>query len=286
MKLDKIIGGVLLAVALLAIAGLALIAIFIVREGVPIMLRLGARQFFLSSDWEPSLGHFGILSMMMGSLTVTVGAAVIGVVFSLGVAVVLTQFSPPGLSAALKPVIELLAGIPSVVYGFVGVVTLVPLIRHTLGGPGLSVLAASIVLGVMILPTVTSIAIDALQAVPQSYLEGSTALGATRWQTVTMVLLRAARPGIVAAVILGMGRAIGETMAVIMVAGNALAVPHSLLAPVRTLTSNIALEMGYASGDHRQALFATGVTLFVAITLLNIAALAMSRRRTVRGRVG
>jgi len=217
---------------------------------------------------------------------VTLGAAVIGVVFSLGLAIVLTQFSPPGLSAAMKPVIELLAGIPSVVYGFVGVVTLVPLIRRSLGGPGLSVLAASIVLGVMILPTITSIAIDALQAVPRSYLEGSIALGATRWQTVTMVLLRAARSGIVAAVILGMGRAIGETMAVIMVAGNALALPHSPLDPVRTLTSNIALEMGYASGDHRQALFATGVTLFAIITLLNTAALAVSRRRAGRRRVG
>jgi phosphate ABC transporter permease protein PstC len=278
MKRDRIIGAALLVMALSAILGLALIAIFIFREGVPIILRVGARKFFLSTYWEPSLGHFGILSMMAGSLVVTVGAAVIGVVFSLGLAIVLTQFSPPRLTAALKPVIELLAGIPSVVYGFVGVVTLVPLIRHVLGGPGLSVLAASIVLGVMILPTITSIAIDALQAVPRSYLEGSIALGATRWQTVTMVLLRAARSGLVAAVILGMGRAIGETMAVIMVAGNALAVPHSLLAPVRTLTSNIALEMGYASGAHRHALFATGVTLFVVVTLLNTAALAASRR--------
>jgi phosphate ABC transporter permease protein PstC len=215
---------------------------------------------------------------------VTVGAAVIGVVFSLALAIVLTQFSPPGLSAALKPVIELLAGIPSVVYGFVGVVTLVPLVRQWLGGPGLSVLAASIVLGVMILPTITSITMDALEAVPRSYLEGSIALGATRWQTVTMILLRAARSGLVAAVILGMGRAIGETMAVIMVAGNALNVPHSLLDPVRTLTSNIALEMGYASGDHRQALFATGVTLFVIITILNTAALAVSRQRAGRTR--
>jgi phosphate ABC transporter permease protein PstC len=284
MKWDKWIRAVLLVVALSALSGLALITIFIFREGVPVILRVGAKGFFLSTDWEPSLGHFGILSMMVGSLMVTVGAAAIGVVFSLGLAIVLTQFSPPGLSAALKPMIELLAGIPSVVYGFVGVVTLVPLIRHWLGGPGLSVLAASIVLGVMILPTITSIAIDALQAVPRSYLEGSIALGATRWQTVTMVLLRAARSGLVAAVILGMGRAIGETMAVIMVAGNALDVPHSLLAPVRTLTSNIALEMGYASGDHRQALFATGVTLFVIITILNAAALTFSRQRAGRRR--
>lgn len=286
MKQDRLIGTILLVVALFAILGLALITLFIFREGVPIILRLGPGQFFLSTDWEPSLGKFGILSMIGGSLAVTAGAAVIGVVLSAGLAIVLTQFSPPGLSAALKPAIEVLAGIPSVVYGFVGVVTLVPLIRNTLGGPGLSVLAASIVLGIMILPTITSIAIDALQAVPPSYLEGSIALGATRWQTVTMVTLRAARSGIVAAVILGMGRALGETMAVIMVAGNAIQAPRSLLDPVRTLTSNIALEMGYASGDHRQALFATGVTLFVIITLLNIAALAFSRRHTARGRAG
>ena len=286
MKQDKIIGAILLLVALSAISGLALITVFIFREGAPIVLRMGAGHFFLTSDWEPSHGKFGILSMIGGSLAVTAGAAIIGVTFSLSLAIVLTQFSPPELSAALKPAIELLAGIPSVVYGFVGVVTLVPLIRHTLGGPGLSVLAASIVLGIMILPTITSIAIDALQAVPPTYLEGSIALGATRWQTVTMVILRAARSGIVAAVILGMGRAIGETMAVIMVAGNALEFPHSLLDPVRTLTSNIALEMGYASGEHRQALFATGVTLFVIITLLNVAALGFSRRRTVRRRVG
>ncbi len=276
---DKRIGTILLLVALCAITGLAVITAFIFREGVPIILRIGPAAFFLSADWEPSLGHFGILSMIGGSLVVTAGATVVGVLFGLSVAIVLTQFSPPRLSAGLKPAVELLAGIPSVVYGFVGVVTLVPLIRYTLGGPGLSVLAASIVLGIMILPTIASIAMDALHAVPRPYLEGSTALGATQWQTVTMVLLKSARSGIVAAVILGMGRAIGETMAVIMVAGNSLELPHGLLDPVRTLTSNIALEMGYASGDHRQALFATGVTLFVIITCLNTAALVFSRRR-------
>ena len=153
-------------------------------------------------------------------------------------------------------------------------------IRNVLGGPGLSVLAASVVLGIMVLPTITSISVDALQAVPRAYREGSIALGATRWQTTTMVMLKAARSGLVAAVILGMGRAIGETMAVIMVAGNSLEIPTSLLDPVRTLTSNIALEMGYASGDHRRALFATGITLFVIILALNTLALTASRRRS------
>ena len=165
------------------------------------------------------------------------------------------------------------------VYGFIGVAILVPFIRDHLGGPGLSVLASSIVLGVMMLPTITSISVDALRSVPPNYVDGSVALGATEWQTTHMVVLKAARPGIVAAVILGMGRAIGETMAVIMVAGNTLAVPRSVLDPVRTLTSNIALEMGYASGDHRRALFATGVVLFVIIMILNTIALTVSRRR-------
>jgi phosphate ABC transporter permease protein PstC len=198
-------------------------------------------------------------------------------------AIVLTQFCPKKLVSLLKPSIELLAGIPSVVYGFMGVVTLVPLIREHLGGPGLSMLAASIVLGIMVLPTVTSIAVDALRAVPRTYWEGSIALGATRWQTTRMVMLSAAKSGIVMAIILGMGRAIGETMAVIMVAGNVLALPTSVLSPVRTLTSNIALEMGYATGDHRQALFATGLTLFVVIMVLNSIALVVSRRRARSG---
>jgi phosphate ABC transporter permease protein PstC len=262
--------------------GLAIITIFIFKAGLPLILQVGPREFFLSREWEPKEHQFGILAMIAGSLIVTAGAMVIGVVFSLGLAIVLTQFCPPRLAGVLKPMIELLAGIPSVVYGFMGVVTLVPLIRGYLGGPGLSVLAASIVLGIMVLPTVTSISVDALNAVPRPYWHGSIALGATRWQTTRMVMLKAARSGILAAIILGMGRAVGETMAVIMVAGNSLEIPGSLLDPVRTLTSNIALEMGYASGDHRQALFATGVTLFVIIMVLNTVALTVSRRRVRR----
>ena len=279
MRREKIIALALLVTALSAISGLALITAFIFKEGLPIMLRVGLGRFILSSDWYPTEGEFGIFPMIVGSLAVTAGAMVIGVVFGLGCAVLLTQFAPPRLVSIIKPSIELLAGIPSVVYGFMGVVILVPLIRDYLGGPGLSVLAASIVLGIMVLPTITSISVDALQAVPRSYREGSIALGATVWQTTHRVVLRAARSGIVAAVILGMGRAVGETMAVIMVAGNTLDVPGSILDPVRTLTSNIALEMGYAAGDHRKALFATGVVLFVIIMILNTIALAVSRRR-------
>ena len=284
MKSDKLISAGLLLVALSAIASLTLITAFIFREGLPLMMRIGLADFVFSSDWYPSEGKFGIAPMIVGSLAVTAGAVAIALVFGLGCAILLTQFCPPRLAGAIKPGIELLAGIPSVVYGFVGVTILVPFIRDYLGGPGLSVLASSIVLGVMVLPTVTSISVDALQAVPRSYREGSIALGATEWQTTHMVMLKAAMPGIVAAVILGMGRAVGETMAVIMVAGNTLAMPTGPLSPVRTLTSNIALEMGYAAGDHRKALFATGVTLFVIIMILNTVALAVSRRRA--GRAG
>ena len=284
MRQDKLIGIILFLVALSAIGGLALITVFIFKEGIPLIAEVGLGDFLFSSDWYPSEGKFGILSMIVGSLAVTAGAMVVGLLFGLGCAVVLTQFCPKKAVSVLKPTIELLAGIPSVVFGFIGVVVLVPLIRENLGGPGLSVLAASIVLGIMVLPTVTSISIDAIQAVPRSYWEGSIALGATKWQTTHMVILKAARSGIIAAFILGMGRAIGETMAVIMVAGNALDLPTSVLAPVRTLTSNIALEMGYASGKHRQALFATGVTLFVIIMILNFIALTVSHRRAHRRR--
>jgi len=284
MKQDRAISLMLLAIALVAITGLAVITAFIFMEGVPIMAKVGVGRFLFSSDWYPTEGEFGILPMIVGSLAVTAGAMIVGVVFGIGCAVVLTQFAPPRLVAVVKPSIELLAGIPSVVYGFMGVVILVPFIREHLGGPGLSVLASSIVLGIMALPTVTSISVDALRAVPRTYREGSIALGATEWQTTHLVLLKAARSGIVAAVILGMGRAVGETMAVIMVAGNILDTPDGLLSPVRTLTSNIALEMGYAEGDHRQALFATGVVLFVIIMVLSSVALTVSRRGARRAR--
>lgn len=279
MKQEKFITLALLLVALTAITGLALITVFIFREGLPVISKVGLEEFLLGRDWYPLEGQFGILPMIVGSLAVTAGALLIGGTMGLACAIALTEFSPPQLVGVLKPAIELLAGIPSVVYGFIGVVVLVPMIRENLGGPGLSVLAAAIVLGVMILPTVTSISIDALRAVPGSYRAGSLALGATRWQTTHMVVLKAARSGLFAAVILGMGRAIGETMAVIMVAGNTLDIPRSPLDPVRTLTSNIALEMGYAAGDHRRALFATGIVLFVIIMVLNSIALAVSRRR-------
>ena len=289
LTLDRAISGVLLMLALSAVSGLAVITYYIFREGLPLMMKVGFKDFILSSAWRPGEGQFGILPMIVGSLAVTAGALVIGLVFGLGCAILMTQFCPPKIAAIIKPCIELLAGIPSVVYGFIGLVILVPFIRDYVGGPGLSILASSIVLGIMVLPTVTSISVDALRAVPPSYREGSIALGATQWQTTHMVLLKAARSGILAAVILGMGRAIGETMAVIMVSGNMAAFPQSILDPVRTLTSNIALEMSYASDkpapySHRNALFASGVVLFVIIMILNVVALSFSRRRGQKGR--
>jgi len=282
-KKDRLIRLALLVVAFSAVSILVVITVFMFGQGTPVMFKYGLGKFLAGSDWYPSEKSFGLWPMIVGSLYVTLGAMVIGVPFGLACAIVLTEFSSRRVRRILKPVIELLAGIPSVVYGFIGVVILVPFIRETFGGPGLSVLAASVILGIMILPTIISISVDSIEALPPAYRAGSVALGATTWQTVRMVILPAARSGIIASIILGMGRAIGETMAVIMVAGNAVSVPGSVLAPVRTLTSNIALEMGYAAGEHRQALFATGVVLFVIIMVLNtVANLTSSRRRGTR----
>lgn len=275
---DKIAEKLLLFIAFSAILSLLLITFFIFQQGIPLIFKIGLGNFF-STHWAPTKGHFGILSMIIGSLMVTAGALVVGIPFGLACAIFLAEFSSPVVQKTLKPIIELLAGIPSVVYGFIGIVILVPFIREHFGGPGFSVLAASIILGIMILPTIVSISYDALVAVPNTYREGSYAVGATKWQTVRMLLMPAARSGIVAGIILGMGRAIGETMAVIMIAGNALKIPHSMLDSVRTLTSTLALELGYATGDHRAALFACGSFLFLIIILLNIIAIKITGRK-------
>lgn len=275
---EKLIELALLVLAFSAVSILVVITLFIFKEGTPIMFKYGFKNFLLGTDWYPTEQSFGLLSMIIGSIMVTIGSLFIGIPFGLACAIFLTEFSTKRLRQIIKPIIELLAGIPSVVYGFMGVIILVPFIRERFGGPGFSVLAASIILGIMILPTIISISIDSLHAVPRSYREGSIALGATKWQTTKMVTLPAAKSGIIASIILGMGRAIGETMATIMIAGNAVMIPHSILDPVRTLTSNIALEMGYASGEHRQALFATGVILFIIIMILNTIANATSAK--------
>ena len=233
----------------------------------------------MGARWAPTKGSFGIFPMIVSSFMVTLGALVVGAPLALACATYLSEYAGKKTKILLKPSLELLAGIPSVVYGFLGVVYIVPLIREYLGGSGFSILSTSLVLGIMILPTITSISFDALMSVPAAFREGSFAMGATKWQTVWRVVLPAARSGILASFILGMGRAIGETMAVIMVAGNALKIPTSLLDPLRTLTSNIALELAYATGDHRSALFSTGVVLLVIIMSLNLAANFWVKRR-------
>jgi phosphate transport system permease protein len=284
MKLvgEKTVRRLLMAAAFSAISALLLIALFIFNEGLPFIFKYGLKNFLFANEWQPQLGKFGIFPMITASLWVTFGAMIIGAPLGVSVAFFLSEYVPRSVMRIIKPTIELLAAIPSVVYGFIGVMVLAPIIRNNFGGPGLSLLAGSIILGIMILPTVISISVDSILAVPQSYREGSIALGATVWQTIHMVTVKASKSGIIASIILGLGRAIGETMAVIMVAGNAVNIPHSPLDSVRTLTANIALEMSYATGLHRQALFATGVVLFIGIIILNSIASVALRKRMVK----
>lgn len=274
---EKLVKRGLMLVAFSALASLLLIGVFILKEGVPFLFKVGVRDFLFGTEWRPGEKHFGIYPMVVSSLWVTFGAMLIGAPLGVAGAISLNEFMPKTVMKIVKPTIELLAGIPSVVYGFIGVMVLAPLIRAHFGGPGLSILAASIILGIMVLPTVISISTDALGAVPNTYREAALALGATQWQSVHMVTIKAARSGIVASIILAMGRALGETMAVIMVAGNAVRIPHTPLDSVRTLTANIAMEMGTATGLHREALFATGVVLLCVIMLLNGIAISAVR---------
>jgi len=276
---EKLPGRILLALALSSISVLALITVFIIIKGAPVIAKVGILRFIFGMTWAPTQGEFGIFPMVVGSLSVTLGAAVIGVPIGISCSIFLAEFAPEKLRNLFRPTIQLLAGIPSVVYGFWGLIFIVPAIRNYLGGPGLSILAGSIILAIMILPTIISISEVSILALPRQYKEGALALGLTHWQTIWNLMLPAAKSGIVAAVILGVGRAIGETMAVIMVLGNAVAVPQSILDPVRTLTTNIGIEMGYASGEHQQALFATGIVLFIAIMMLNSFAQFITRKK-------
>jgi phosphate transport system permease protein len=278
MSKEKILEKSFLLIALSSISILGLIAFFIFEQGIPLIWKTGLNSFLLGDRWFPSKESFGIFPMIVGSFWVTLGSLVVGVPLGVACAVFLCELTPPTFAMILRPMIQLLAAIPSVIYGFWGLIILVPLIRESFGGPGLSILAGSLVLGIMILPTIISISEDSLRALPRTYKEGALSLGATHWQTIWRVLLPAARSGIVASIILGMGRAIGETMAMIMILGNAAQLPGSLLDSARTLTTNIGIEMGYASGDHRQALFATGVVLFFIIMILNSLALLVSRK--------
>ncbi len=276
---EKLLSLAFFLIALSTLSALAVITLFIFIEGVPVIGKVGFFNFIFGMKWAPSLGYFGIFPMIVGTVLVTLGAAVIGVPVALACSIFLTEFAPKRVRTFVRPAIQLLAGIPSVVYGFWGLTFIVPLIRTYLGGPGLSILAGSIILAIMILPTIISISEVSLLSLPSLYKQGSLALGATHWQTIHSVLIPAAKSGIMAAIILGIGRAIGETMAVIMVLGNAVAMPGSILDPARTLTTNIGIEMGYASGDHQQALFATGIVLLVIIMILNSAAQYIVRKR-------
>jgi phosphate transport system permease protein len=265
----------------MTIVSVVLIIYFIFQAGLPFLLRKGVLNIVFGQSWYPSLGKFGIWPMIVGTLIVTAGAIVIGVPLGLGTAICLEEFAPRRVAAIARSAIELLAGIPSVVYGFYGLIVLVPIVRSLFGGTGFGVITASLVIGIMILPTIISVSQDSIRAVPREYREGSLALGAAKWQTVRRVTMPAASSGILAGVVLGIGRAIGETMAVIMVVGGAPQIPHALTDMTRTLTANIALEMGYAAGEHREALFATGVVLFIFIIALNLT-LQLVRRKGVR----
>lgn len=276
---EKLSERIFFLLALSALSALALITVFIFIKGVPLIAKVGLVNFVFGMKWAPSQGYYGIFPMIVGTVSVTLGAAIIGVPIALCCSIFLAEFAPVKLGSFFRPAIQLLAGIPSVVYGFWGVIFIVPMIRNHLGGPGLSILAGSIILAIMILPTIISITELSILALPSYYKDGALALGLTHWQTIRHLLLPAAKSGIVAAIILGLGRAVGETMAVIMVVGNAVALPESVLDPVRTLTTNIGIEMGYASGEHQEALFATGIVLFVIIMLMNAAAQYITRKK-------
>jgi len=276
---EKVPQSLFFIIALSALSSLALITIFIFIEGVPLIAKVGFFNFIFGMKWAPSLGQFGIFPMIVGTVLVTLGAIILGVPVAICCSIFLAEFAPAKLSNLVRPAIQLLAGIPSVVFGFWGLIFIVPAIRNYLGGPGLSILAGSIILAIMILPTVISISEVSILALPPLLKEGAFALGATHWQTIRSVLIPSAKSGILAGIILGIGRAVGETMAVIMVLGNAVALPKSILDPARTLTTNIGIEMGYASGEHQQALFATGIVLLVIIMILNaMAQYAITRK--------
>ena len=256
--------------ACVSIFSTILICVFIFANGVPAINEIGVFKFLFGTVWKPSNDIYGIFPMIIGSIYVTAGAIILGVPVGVLCAVFMAKFCPEKLYRIMKPAIGLLAGIPSIVYGFFGLVVVVPIIQDIFGTGGKGVLTASIILGIMILPTIISVSEDAVRSVPESYYEGALSLGDTHEQAVFRAMVPAAKSGILAGVILGVGRAIGETMAVIIIAGNQTVIPKSILSGVRTMTSNIVMEMGYATGLHRQALIGTGVVLFVFILIINM----------------
>ena len=286
---ERIIENIIRISAAASVAAVALITIFIFITGMPVIAKTGLYNFVTGTDWSPTAGIYGILPLIAGSLAVTLGALAIGIPTGIGCAVFLSEVAGKRTSGIFKSAIELLAGIPSVVYGFFGLIVLVPAIRiyivplaqkinPDVPTSGFSILAGALILAMMILPTIVSVSENAISSVPSDYREASLALGADRRETITKVILPAARSGIFASIILGMGRAIGETMAVLMITGNVAVLPKSLLDPVATMTGTIAMEMSYASPSHKQALFAVGIILFIIIVLLNVIAQAVMKR--------
>ncbi|MEN8905816.1 MAG: phosphate ABC transporter permease subunit PstC [Clostridiales bacterium] len=275
---EKIIEAILFGCAAISVLSVAVITIFIFYRGVPAIIEIGLFDFILEKTWRPLNGEFGILAMIIASIIGSFGAIAIGGLIGIFTSVFLAEIAPKFLLVIFKPAIELLAGIPSVVYGFFALVVIVPIIDDLFGGGGNSLLAVIIVLAVMILPTIINISEVSIKAVPREYKEGSLALGASHIETIFKVILPAAKSGILASVVLGFGRAVGETMAVILVCGNTVQIPNSIFDRVRTMTANIALEMSYAHGLHQEALFATGVILFTFIMLINLALNLIVRR--------
>lgn len=266
-----------LIAACVSVLAVGLICWFLFSNGLPTIGKIGVSDFLLGTEWRPSSDQYGIFPMIIGSIYVTVGAILIGVPIGLFCAVYLAYFCPEKIYKIIKPVVNLMAGIPSIVYGFFGLVVIVPIMMDLVGN-GKSLLTASILLGIMILPTIITVSESSIRAVPSSYYEGSLGLGASKERAVFFSVLPAAKSGIMAGIILGVGRAIGETMAVIMVAGNQPILPESLTSGVRTLTANVVIEMGYATGLHREALIATAVVLFVMILIINLLFTLVKRR--------
>ena len=277
---EKIMGGVFFAAALTSILAVLLICVFLFANGIPAMGKVGLFKFLAGTNWAPtdSPASFGIFPMILGSIYVTAGAIVIGVPVGILTSIFMSRYCPKPLYKILKPATELLAGIPSIVYGFFGLVVLVPFVKTVFGGNGNSMLTASILLGIMILPTIIGVSESAIRSVPESYYEGALALGATKERSIFKTVIPAAKSGVMSGIILGMGRAIGETMAVVMVAGNQAIIPDSITSGVRTLTANIVLEMDYATGLHRRALIATAVVLFVFVLIINVCFSIINRR--------
>lgn len=266
--------------ALASVAAVLLICLFLFANGLPALGKIGVAEFLLGKDWSPGNipPAFGLFPMIIGSIYVTGGAILVGVPIGLLTAIFMARFCPQNIYKIAKPAVELLAGIPSVVYGFFGIIAVIPLVRSLFGGSGCSILTASVLLGIMLLPTIITVSEAAIRAVPPSFYEGALALGASHERAVFFAVVPAAKSGILAAVVLGIGRAIGETMAVIMVAGNQARMPRGILEGVRPLTGNIIIEMGYATGLHREALIATGAVLFIFILIINLSFAAIKRR--------